>query len=296
MEPEQKDFRLAPEPAGRPAGDSGEQPRDKPPPEASSPPQEARASAARARVRCPVCDGPGKETSTGADPGYVRCEGCGTWFLKKRPSLGQLAQDRDRGFENAFALPHHELKRRSHEGALEVMRGYFRISRGKPAALNAFGKRILDVQCDLGFRLRAFESYGWIASGTETAPTAFEYARRQSLDVKQGWPWHVAFAQSGFDLMLFCSSFGSVPDPFASMGKLHGLLKLPERGGPGGLVCVLNEPLAPDDPGARVECPGLFRYTAASLKRLFCENRFTFVSEETAGAAGTFWFQAKSRR
>jgi hypothetical protein len=295
MEPEQKDFRLAPEPAGRPVGDCEERPQKKPPPEASDPPPEAKAPAARARVRCPVCDGSGREAPAGADPGYVRCEGCGTWFLKKRPSLGQLASDRDGAFENAFALPHHELKRRSHDEALEVMRGFFGIRRKKPVALNAFGKKVLVVECDLGFRLRAFESYGWMASGTETAPTAFEYARRQSLDVKQGWPWHVAFAESGFDLTLFCGNFGSVPDPLASIEKLHDLLKLPEGNDPGGLVCVLREPLAPADPNARVECTGLFRYTAGSLKRLFCDNRFFFVSEEIAEGTGTFWFQAKSR-
>jgi hypothetical protein len=232
----------------------------------------------------------------------VRCEGCGTWFLKKRPSLGQLASDRDGAFENAFALPHHELKRRSRDEALEVMRGFFLVRRKKPVALNAFGKRVLVVECDLGFRLRAFESYGWIASGTETAPTAFEYASRQSLDVKQGWPWHVAFAEtprpggSGFDLMLFCGNFGNVPDPLGSIEKLHDLLRLREGGDPGGLVCVLREPLAPADPNARVECAGLFRYTAEALKRLFCENRFIFLSEEITEGTGTFWFQAKSRR
>ena len=231
-----------------------------------------------------------------ADSGYVRCEGCGTWFLKKRPSLGQLANERDALFEDAFALPHHELKRTSRRQALEAMRGYFRIRKGKPVALNAFGKKVLVVECDVGFRLRAFESYGWIASGTETAPTAFEYARRQSLDMKQGWPWHVAFAQAGFDLMIFCGDFGSIPDPRTSIEKLHALLKLPERGEPSGLVCVLDEPLAPADPNVKAECPGLFRYTAESLKRLFCDNRFTFVSEEIREGAGTFWFQAKSRR
>ena len=291
-----KDFRLAPEPAGRPVGDPEESPQEKPTPGTFGPPPEAKASAARARVRCPVCGGPGREAPAGADPGYVRCEGCGTWFLKKRPSLGQLASDRDGAFENAFALPHHELKRRSHEEALDAMRGFFLVRKKKPVALNAFGKKVIVVECDLGFRLRAFESYGWTASGTETAPTAFEYARRQSLDVKQGWPWHVAFAESGFDLMLFSGNFGSVPDPFASIEKLHGLLKLPERGGQGGLVCVLREPLAPDDPNDSVECPGLFRYTAASLKRLFCDNRFSFVSEEIEASAGSFWFQAKSRK
>ena len=62
----EKDFRLAPEPAGRPAGDfdppagGEERLEEEPPPAASRPPREAKALAARPRVRCQVCDASGR--------------------------------------------------------------------------------------------------------------------------------------------------------------------------------------------------------------------------------------------
>ena len=191
---EGKEFRLSPAPA-KPAVAAGKEAEDGVP----SPPHEAPP---RARVRCPVCDGSGEEPPEGAGPGYVRCEGCGIFFLKKRPSLGELASQREDLFKRAFALPLNEERRRSHEQAVAAMRGYFRETAGKPAALNAFGKNLLEVDCGLGFRLRAFQSYGWTAAGTETSATAFEYARRQSLDVRHGW-----FSDAGFGRVSFCNCF-----------------------------------------------------------------------------------------
>jgi len=141
------------------------------------------------------------------------------------------------------------------------------------------------VDCGLGFRLRAFQSYGWPVAGTETSPTAFEYARRQSLDVKHGWFSEGGFGSARFDLILFCGSFGGLPDPRGAVERLWSLLR------PGGLVCVMDEPLAQKGE-ADLSKAGLFLYTAGSLKRLFCEKRFSFASEEIGEGAGTFWFKA----
>jgi len=259
---------------------------------ASHPPACAEASAGRpreapagARVRCPVCDGSGEEPSPGTIPGYVRCEGCGTLFLKKRPSLGELARARNELFKRAFALPLHEERRRSHDQAVNVMRNYFKVTAGKPAALNAFGKSLLELECGLGLRLRAFQSYGWTVSGMETGATAFEYARRQTLDVKHGWFAQEGYGRASFDVVLFCGSFGSLPDPRRAVERTWELLKR------GGLVCVMEEPLVQE--GEEVPSKaGLFVYAAESLKRLFCEKRFSFISEEIGEDAGTFWFKA----
>ncbi|GAG31285.1 unnamed protein product, partial [marine sediment metagenome] len=35
---------------------------------------------------------------------------------------------------------------------------------------------------------------------------------------------------------------------------------------------------------------------AEPLRRVFCEHRFSFVSEEVGEGKGTFWFRAKMRR
>jgi SAM-dependent methyltransferase len=183
------------------------------------------------------------------------------------------------------------------------MRGFFQVLKGKPAALNAFGKSVLEVNCGLGFRLRAFQSYGWGAAGTETSATAYEYARRQSLEVTHGWLADGRFGKRRFDLVLFCESFGEMADPHKTAKRLRELLV--EHG----LVCVLREPvaggpgaLAPDvgpARGAGEEAPDdsrLFIHTSESVKRVFTRNKFTLVSEESAEGVGTFWFKSKTWR
>ena len=136
-----------------------------------------------AGIRCPVC---GQSGEPDGDAGRARCGTCGTVFPRERPALGEVARARDSLFSRAFALPNSEERREARTLAGEVMRGFFQIRKGMPAALNAFGKNVLEVNCGLGFRLRAFQSYGWTVAGTETSATAYEYARRQSLDVTHG--------------------------------------------------------------------------------------------------------------
>ena len=260
--------------------------------------------------RCPVCDRPGEETG-GA---FARCGGCGTLFRRERPSLGQVAKARDMRFLRAFALPNHEERREAKALAGEAMRGFFKLRTGKPVALNAFGKSVLEVNCGLGMRLRAFQDYGWTAAGTETSATAYEYARRQALDVRHGWLDQASFpacaaarrdaagrGKTRFDLALFCGSLGELPATAEAVGKLHDLMT------PDGLVCVLREPLAPDrrapDRGLAVEGAAppadesrLVLYTPDSLRQVLCADRFSFESEEVERGIGTFWFRVKQTR
>ena len=248
--------------------------------------KKARAEPKRALVGCPACGGSGTRRR-GSE--WASCKGCGALFRKERPSSGQVAKMREKLFDRAFALPNHEERRQARALAGEAMRGFFGIRTGKPAALNAFGKHVLEVNCGLGFRLRAFQDYGWTAAGTETSATAFEYARRQSLDVRHGWLDEGRFGTTRFDLVLFCATFGKIPDPRKAVEKLRELLT------PDGLICVLREPLAfkgakpPEDPGR------LCLHSADSLKRAFCQGSFSFVSEEVHDdETGTFWFRAKA--
>jgi SAM-dependent methyltransferase len=201
-----------------------------------------------------------------------------------------MARARDDLFSHAFALPNSEERREARSLAGEVMRGFFRVRKGKPAALNAFGLHVLEVNCGLGFRLRAFQSYGWTTEGIETSATAYEYARRQSLEVTHGWLAEGRFGRTRFDLVLFCASFGEMDDPHGTAKRLRDLMA------PDGLVCVLREPLA--DEGAEPAAGGsrLFCHTAKSVKRAFTRNGFVAVSEEAAEGTGTFWFKVKPRR
>jgi SAM-dependent methyltransferase len=270
-------------------GAEGEAPPPSPPPVAVSeagPPAGDAAPALVMPCRCPVCDRPGVETG---GP-FARCGGCGTLFRKERPSLGQVAKARDARFSRAFALPNHEERREARALAGEAMRGFFRLRTGKPVALNAFGKSVLEVNCGLGMRLRAFQDYGWAPAGTETSATAYEYARRQALDVRHGWLDEASFGRTRFDLALFCGSFGELPAPSEAVGKLHDLMA------PDGLVCVLREPLAVEGASPPADESRLVLYTPDALRQVLCAGKFSFESEEVEGGAGTFWFKAKRGR
>jgi len=256
-------------------------------PEKPDKPRTRRKRRSRAGIRCPVCGRSGKPAG---DAGRARCETCGTVFRRQRPALGEVAKARDMRFSRAFALPNFEERREARILAGEVMRGFFQIRKGKPAALNAFGKDVLEVNCGLGFRLRAFQSYGWAAAGTETSATAYEYARRQSLEVTHGWLAEGRFGRTRFDLVLFCASLGEMDDPHKAVKQLRDLMA------PEGLVCVLREPLADEGAKPAADEARLFLYTTGSLKRVFTRNGFTAVSEEVADGAGTFWFKVKPRR
>lgn len=271
-----------PEPPAGDAEGTGESEK----PEKPDKPRKKRKRRSRAGIRCPVCGRSGEATG---DAGRVRCGTCGAAFPRTRPALGEVAKARDRRFARAFALPNSEERRQARALAGEVMRGFFQVLKGKPAALNAFGKNVLEVNCGLGFRLRAFQSYGWGAAGTETSATAYEYARRQSLDVKHGWLAEGRFGTTRFDLVLFCASFGEMDDPHKTVTQLQELLV------PHGLVCVLREPVA-DEEAAPPDDSRLFLHTPASVKRAFTRNKFSLVSEDLGEDVGTFWFRAKTRR
>lgn len=237
-------------------------------------------------VSCPGCGGSGERRKASA---WAECQGCGTLFLRERPSAGHMAKAREMLFDRAFALPNHEERREARALAGEAMCGFFQIRIGKHAALNAFGKHVLEVNCGLGFRLRAFQNYGWTTVGTETSATAFEYARRMSLDVRHGWLDEASFGKTRFDLALFCSTFGEILDPGKAVVKLRELL------GPDGLVCVLREPLAAKDMEPSGDATRLCLYSADSIKRVYCQNAFSFISEELhEDDTGTFWFRAKT--
>jgi SAM-dependent methyltransferase len=251
----------------------------------------------RSGAACPVCGGPGRRRRSSAT---VRCGGCGAVFRafpaggEAREAVALAAEAREAFYARAFGRPNHEERREAKGLAKEAMCGFFKTACGKPAALNGFGRNVLEVDCGLGMRLRAFQDYGWWVTGTETSATACEYARRQSLDVKLGSLSGIladgGFGKTRFDLALFCGSFGRVADPCISLMKLREAME------PRGLVCVLREPLACR--GAKLACESsqILLHTAESLRRAFCERGFSFVSEEFGEETGTFWFRSKARK
>jgi len=288
-----------PEPAAVPAAEVAVGPE----PETPTPPQGNPAGPPRARVSCPVCDGPGED---GPCEGLSTCGDCGSVFLGERPSKGELARIRDERFKETLFKPGPRRRPDARERALQVMRGYFLELYGKPAALNGFNRGILEVNCGPGLRLRAFQDYGWTVAGTETSAVAFKYAGQKRLDVAHGWPVTAGLGGARFDLALLCGCLGEIPGVRDLVGWLAELLK------PGGLVCVKDEPLVPEsveppraetepvetEPVRLVEIapPSVYRFTADAVRKLFCRDRFAFVSEEFFDGTGTFWFQVRERR
>lgn len=231
-------------------------------------------------VRCPVCDGGGGEHTKTGDLSVCKCEDCGLLFQNPRPSLGYLAVQRNNRFQNAMIEPQGSRIREQSLAAMEIMKGFHKHTSKREAALNSFGKNVLDVNCGHGFRLREFQKYGWEIYGIDTSRNAVEYAKACALDVKEDWLDTAGFKNSMFDLVLFRDNFGEVPDPGEAVKKLSGLLKTK------GLVYVQERDFHEKeiDPGR------LFYFDADCLRRLFMENGFTVLEEEKDDEGFYFWF------
>ena len=233
-------------------------------------------------VRCPVCDGGGADFKKTEGLTVCKCEDCGLYFQNPRPSLGYLAVQRNNRFKNAMTGSHGtEIKEQSH-AALEVMKGFHKHASGREAALNSFGKNVLDVNCEHGFRLREFQKYGWTPYGIDTSRNAVEYAKACYLDVKEAWLDTAGFKGNMFELVMFWDNFGALPDPKQAILKLDEILK------PRGLVLVhlreINETF--DD-------KELFYFSSDALRRLFMENGFIMLEEEKDETGFYFWIGRK---
>ena len=259
-----------PRPA-KPRGTKGDTPKAK----------RKKARAKRASIPCPACGGAGARSGV---RGRAQCRSCGAVFPRKVPAPEEAEKERDMLFARRFSVPRAVEKAEAEKLAHEAMCGFFRIKRGRPAPLNAFGRRVLEVNCGHGLLLLAFKRYGWTVAGMDTSARAAERARRELLDVRRGRLIPARFGRTRFDLVVFHASFGVIADPHKAVEKLYDVLK------PEGLVCVLREPLAGESAKPPADAARVFLHTAESLKRVFRENKFAFVSGEVGGGAGTFWF------
>jgi SAM-dependent methyltransferase len=244
--------------------------------------EEPPASEPVRTVRCPVCDGGGGEFKKTGDLSICKCEDCGLLFQNPRPSLGYLAVQRNNRFKNSMTGSHGaEIKEQSH-AAIEVMKGYHKHTSGREAALNSFGKNVLDVNCGLGFRLREFQKYGWDIDGIDTSRNAVEYAKASYLDVKEAWLDTAGFKSNMFELVLFWDNFGELSDPKQAVLKLNEILK------PRGLACVHLREITED-----FDDKELFYFSPDAIRRLFMENGFTVLEEEKDDEGFYFWFGRK---
>ena len=247
-----------------------------------SPPE---AGVPRRVVHCPVCEGSGEEHMKQGNLTVCRCADCGLLFQNPRPAAGLVAEVRDRLFEDAIVKPHGPEIREQAEIAREIMKAYHHRTSGRPVVLNAFGKHVLEVNCEHGFRLREFQKYGWTIQGIDSSRNAVEYAKACMLDVEQGWLETAAFETGTFDLVVFRNTFGDIPDPVHAVHMLAEILK--ERG----LVYVHLEK-STEQPFRETD---FFYYDPESLRRVFMQNGFTVVLENNDESGYFFWFKRKER-
>jgi SAM-dependent methyltransferase len=243
--------------------------------------EEKPKAKARRRVRCPVCAGHGEPAE--ADDQVVRCGECQVLFRNPRPSIGELLARRDVRFAGALTRNHAAAIREAARAAVEAMRGYHRLTSGKDAPLNAFGKRVLDVGCGLGFRMREFEKYGWTATGLEPSANASAYTQAVALHVVRADL--DALPPGPFELVLLEGVLEETADPAKVVGRLKDVLA------PRGVAYVAVR--AAD--GALGDTQ-LYAFGEESVRRLFMSSGFAEPEVRQDEAFLRAWFRRKEAR
>jgi SAM-dependent methyltransferase len=244
------------------------------------PAEEKPKAKARRRVRCPVCAGHGEPLE--ADGEVVRCGECQILFRNPRPSIGEILARRDARFAGALTRNHAAAIREAARAAVEAMRGYHRLTSGKDAPLNAFGKRVLDIGCGLGFRLREFEKYGWTSTGLEPSANAAAYTQAVALHVVRADL--EALPPGPFDFVLLEGALEEIADPAKVVGRLKEVLS------PRGVAYA----------GVRVaDALGdsqLYAFGEDGLRRLFMSSGFAEPEVRQEDGFLRTWFRRKEAR
>ena len=234
------------------------------------------------RVRCPACGGHGDQVE--GKEGVCRCDGCAALFLNPRPSAGEVLEKRNAHFKGALRRNHGAEIRRELEAAMEAMRGYHRLVSGKDAALNAFGKKVLDLGCGLGFRMRECIHYGWTALGLEPSANARAYTGALMLEVSEAD--FEAPPPGSFDLVLMEDLIDEVPEPGRVAAAARKVLAANK-----GVLCVSVR-----EPGeGETDLPEgkLCRFDAESLQRLFMPLGLGAPRVASENGVLRLWFPAK---
>lgn len=244
------------------------------------PTEERPKAKARRRVRCPVCTGHGDPI--GGDGELVRCGDCQVLFRNPRPSVGEILARRDARFAAALTRNHAAAIRQASRSALEAMRGYHRLVSGKDAPLNAFGKRVLDVGCGLGFRLREFEKYGWTAMGLEPGANALPYTQALALHVVRADL--EALPPGPFDFVLLEDVLEEVAEPAKLVAGVMDVLA------PRGVAYAGVPATAAEDSLAEER---LYAFGEEGLRRLFMSSGFAEPDVRQDEHQLWMWFRRK---
>ena len=232
------------------------------------------AGATVRQISCPLCGMGGKEIHVSGDIRLCRCEDCGIVFRNPRPSVGSLYAERDKELKRLAEVQTRIELRPEDKKPVAVMKDFFRLSKGVPAALNGFGRKVLEINCGTVMRLRAFEGFGWEAHGIDPSEHAIRLGGGFHIHVRQGMFDAADLKKSFFDLAV-CYDFSVLPDPAVSVGKVARILR------PKGLayLSVPRVPFSEEGVPEQVEPQMLFYYTNDSLRRLLAENGLKVLEE-----------------
>jgi len=101
---------------------------------------------------------------------YVRCNSCHSLNLRPVPTAEELARAYD---SVAMTQPGIPARRK---GLRALLRGWFPNPHEAPGRAPAAGRRLLDVGCGAGGKLRRFQELGWDCYGTDISPQAIAHA------------------------------------------------------------------------------------------------------------------------
>ncbi len=157
------------------------------------------------------------------------------------------------------------------------------------------GKRILDVGAATGFFLNLAREEGWQTSGIEPSDSAAQIARNKNLDVKTGILLPETFPSGYFDAITLWDVIEHLPDPKATLGIVHDLLK------PGGVLAI-NTPDASSTwswlMGKKwhLLCPPehLSLFTKTAMERLLQASGFELLERDKIGKKFTLQYIAQT--
>lgn len=232
-------------------------------------------------MRCPVCGGQGEES----EGTLHRCATCDVLYRNPRPSQGEITRIRDGRFAGALSRNHTQEIKAEVDAANEAMRGYHRAAAGKDAALNGFGKRVLDIGCGLGFRMRQFDQYGWLSMGLEPTQEAFAYTKAVLLHVMKGD--FDTLPKGAFQFVVLEGVLEEVADPAGLVEKVSRILAA---------GAVVYASVAAPEKEAPLGNGQLYRFGEEGLRKLFMQAGFAEPEVRRDAGKLRMWFKRKGAK
>jgi 2-polyprenyl-3-methyl-5-hydroxy-6-metoxy-1,4-benzoquinol methylase len=162
---------------------------------------------------CPGChDRSARVVGTANGFRLVRCSRCGTVFTGTVPATQDEAMD----YASYYHEENLEIPRCVQQRLETLARGFsgYRV-------LN----RWLDVGCGAGALMRAAARDGWVAVGTEVAPTAADAVRTDGFEVHLGLLENSKLAHASFDVVSVIEVVEHVADAEALLRGAHRVLR-----------------------------------------------------------------------